>query len=433
MTNGMKFFIFFSEILGKRVVDMNGRSLGTLCDIPMKVGEEVYPKSLGFLIRKGILFKSFAFIPMADVKETDGILRVKADPEHLAFQRMRPKFDFTLCVDILDQQVVDTDNQKVVRVNDVHLLRVDNHFYLAHVDVGLRALIRRLEWTPVVDFLVKLFKSQSSYLTREDFLPWKNTQALTLGRQKNVLRLDVAKQKLSQIPAVELAGIMQDLDIYERRSLFRSLDVLLQRKVFTDIPTQQKRDLIAHLDDREAANLLENIPADESTDVLVTLPKEKALHLMFFMETKQSRKLRKLLGFASDSAGGLMTTEYLWLNQSAKVRDALQLVKDNSHQSVNIYHIYIVDDQHHLVGSTSVRQFIAADPESPLASTASPRNIYVKPNDGMEEIALLLEKYKISSIPVVSEDGILQGAITIDDVMEELISLAWTKYKNKLT
>ncbi len=429
----MKLFIFLSELLEKKVLDRYGKVAGRLHDLPLRIGEEVYPRASGLIIHRGLLPREFAFIPMTDVVETEGTFKLKIDAKQIPFQKSFPQQELTLRRDILDQQVVDTFNQKVVRVNDIHLLRVDQQLYLAHVDVGLRGLVRRLDWTPAVDFFVKTFNPQSNYLTREDFISWKNTQLLTLGRYKNVLRLGVAREKLSQIPSVELAEIMEDLDIYERRALFKSLDEASQRKLFAELATQEKQDLVEHMEDKEAATLLANIPADEATDLLVTLPKAKIGRLLRFMETKQSKKLGKLLGFEKNSAGGLMTTEYLFLSQNAFVRDALQLIKDNANQPVNVYHLYVVDDQHRLVGATSARQLLVASPEAPIIETIHPRKIFVRTDDSMEEVALLLEKYKFTSLPVLNDEGILQGAITIDDVMEELISLAWRKYKTKLT
>ena len=226
---------------------------------------------------------------------------------------------------------------------------------------------------------------------------------------------------------------MQDLDIFGKLALFKSLDVPLQRTVFADLATQEKQDLIDHLEDKEAATLIENIPADEATDLLMILPKDTIMRLMRHMETKTSKKLRKLLGFAKNSAGGLMTTEYLHLHQNTTVGDALQLIKNNVNYPGNVYHIYIVDDFHRLVGMTSIRRYIHLPTDTPIMETCFPMKIFVRTSDGMEEIALLLEKYKFTSIPVLSEDDILQGAVTTDDVMESLISIAWTKYKEKLT
>lgn len=429
----LKLFLFLSEILDNPVVDLHGEIVGKLYDIPMKVSEEeIYPRSRGLMIYRGFGQREFAYVRIEDVKEIDNAIKLKIPSEKIAFLKTRPSHEFTLRHDILDRQVVDTENRKVVRVNDAHLLRVDNHLYLAHVDVGMRALVRRLQWTFAVDFFVKIFFPRSAYLTQEEFIPWKNTHVFTSDRQKNVLRLDVARQKLAQIPPTDLADIMQDLDIFGKLALFKSLDVGLQRKVFTDLATQEKQDLIDHIDDKEAAHLIENIPADEATDLLMTFPKDIVLRLMRHMETKQSKKLRKLLGFAKDSAGGLMTTEYLYLDQNATVGDVLNLVKNNVNYPGNIHHIYIVDDFHRLVGMTSIRRFIHLAPQTPVMETCFPKKVFVRTSDGMEEIALLLEKYKFTSIPVLSDDDVLQGAVTMDDVMEALISIAWTKYKEKL-
>ena len=139
-----------------------------------------------------------------------------------------------------------------------------------------------------------------------------------------------------------------------------------------------------------------------------------------------------LLGFAQNSACGLMTAEYLTLKNDATVQDAFDLLKANVNAPANLNHIYVVDDKNHLVGVTSLRTFIAVPMETPIVQACYSIKISVHPEDGVEEIALLLEKYKFSSIPVVDEHNVLQGVITTDDVMEELISLVWTKYKDQL-
>ena len=427
-----KFFIYFSEILGREVRDERNRLVGRLCDVSMKINNEIYPKSNFLIIKRGILFKEFAKIDWQEIKEIGDVIKLRKERSDILFEKNKMRCDFTLCVDILDQQVVDIDNRKVVRVNDVHLLRVDSQLYLAHVDVGTRGLIRRLEWTEIVDQIVKHFSPYSSYLSQEDFIPWKNTQTLTLGQAKNVLRMDVAHQKLSQIPPTDIADIMGDLDIFEKKNLFQSLDTELQRQVFTDLTTVQQAELISELNERESANLLENIPSDEAADLLMRLPNRKSRQLMKMLQTKTSKKLLKLLKFARDSAGGLMTTEYLSLPQGALVKDALQKIKDNTSSPGNIYNIYVVDEQNRLFGVSALRDFIDADPELPLILFLDPRKIFVRTNDDIEQIALLLEKYKFSVVPVLNEENILQGVITIDDVMEELISITWKKYKEKI-
>lgn len=429
----MKLFVNFSEILGLDVLDARGQWVGALHDIVMNPQGDIYPKATHLSIRRGSLPKEYAIIAWEDIAYIESDVRLKLDESQVQFQKIPSRCDFTLKRDVLDQQIVDTDNHKVERVNDIHLLRVENQLYAAHVDVGLRALVRRLEWTFVVDKLVKIVRPKASYLHEEDLVPWKNTQVLPkLGRLKSVVRMDVSKSKLARIPSAALADMMQDLDIFARTSLFKSLEGAMQTKVFADMSLAAKHELMEQMDVPEAAQLVGNIPADEATDLLKTLPRENSQQLMRLMETETSKKLRKLLGFSSDSAGGLMTMEYLYLKQEATVADAWSKVKESANAAINSYFIYIVDENQKYLGTTSVRRFVNEPMDTPLIKTCHSEDAYVYTDDDMERVAILLERYKFSSIPVLNHEDILQGVITIDDVLEELISIAWSKYKEKL-
>ena len=428
----MRLFIYLSEILGTPIIDAQDRCVGRLVDISLRLNDEVFPKADSFVVRKGFFKRKYARISFQDFVLLDQKFKLKIDKEQVNFQDKPFHCDFTITRDILDQQVVDTHEQKVVRVNDVHLLRVDNQLYLAHVDVGLRGLVRRLGWSGFVDVLVRIFSKDSPYLKKEELLSWRNSQVLTLGRSKNVLKMKETRNKLAKIPPTELAEIMEDLDIFEKLSLFKSFTADLQYKVFTDMALQEKEELIDQLSDREAANLLENIPADEATDLLHELPKDQGMKWLRLMHNEASKRLRKLLGFAQDSAGGLMTTEYLYLNKEATVKDAFDKLKKFADYPGNLFYIYILDEEYHLLGTTSFRRFINAELDTPIMETCYPTKIFVHTDDGVEEIALLLEKYKFSSIPVLDENDVIQGVITSDDVMEELIALTWSKYKDQL-
>jgi len=430
MTN--KFFIFFSEIFGKTVRDNHHRRLGRLWDVGMKLNGEIYPKSAYLILRKGFFRKSFAKCDWEQVSRIDDYIKLKLGRHEIRYEPQKPRSDLSLCADILDQQIVDINNRKVVRVNDLHLLKVENHLYLAHMDVGSRGLVRRLRWTGGVDRIVKLFSPHSSFLHQEDFISWKNAQLLNLGQVKNVLRLDVAGQKLSQLHPTELADIIEDLDKFEKANLFKTLDTFLQRKVFADLATLKQAELIELLEEREAVDLLANIPSDDAADILLKLPQRKTRKLMKLMETKTSKKLSKLIKFSKNSAGGLMTTEYITVGQNALVKDAIQKIKDHANSPGNVYYVYVVDEQNRLLGSTALKHFINADYQQPLLKICPPNNIFVRTDDGVEKVALLFEKYKFSVIPVLNEEDCLQGVIAIDDVLEELISMSWSKYKEKL-
>ncbi len=399
----------------------------------MNPASDIYPKTSDLIIGKGAWPREYARVIWEDVTYIEDDIRLKIAGDRLKFSKELPKCDFTLRRDIFDQQVVDIDDQRVVRVNDIQMLRVENQLYAAHVDVGLRGIFRRLGWTGLVDFLVSRVNPRAHYLKHEELIHWKATQVLPkLGRMKSLLKLEVTKNALGQIPPAALADIIQDLDIYARVSVFKSMDATLQNKVFTDMALTYKEELIDQLSEHEVANLITNIPADEATDLLMKLPREKTHHLMGLLGSETNKKLRKLLSFAKDSAGGLMTTEYLYLKPQATVAEGLQKIKDNIHFPGTIFFLYIVDDDHKYLGTTSLRRFFNETPERLLLDTCYPENVHVYTDDSVEEVALLLERHKSSSIPVLNRHDILQGIITIDDVLEELISLVWHKYKEKL-
>jgi magnesium transporter len=429
----MKLFLYFSQIIGLDIMDAKGQWAGSLYDIAMNPNSDIYPKASDLIIRRGSYPKEYARVNWDDVTYIEEEVRLKILGDHLIFSREMPKSDFTLRRDIFDQQVVDIDDQRVVRVNDIYLLCVDNQVYAANVDVGMRAIFRRLGWLWLTDLVLSLFHVKAPFWAQEELIPWKATQIVPkLGRMRSVLKLDVSKNKLNSIPPAALADIIQDLDLFARVSVFKSMDAILQNKVFTDMTLTYKEELIDQLSEGEVANLITNIPADEATDLLMKLPREKSHHLMGLLGSETNKKLRKLLGFAKDSAGGLMTTEYLYMKADATAEDGLKKIKDNINFPGTIFFLYIVDDNHKYLGTTSLRRFFNEDPKTLLLSTCYPENIHVYTDDSVEHVALLLERYKSSSIPVLNAQDILQGIITIDDVLEELISLAWHKYKETL-
>ena len=427
-----QYFIYFSQIMGHPVMDCNGERVGRFYDFSMALGNDIYPRAKGVIIKRGLVFGQYAEVPIADVLKINAKTYLKIPGSAVQFQKTKVDCEFGLRRDVLDQQVVDVQNRKVVRVNDVHLLRADNQYHIAHVDVGLRALIRRLDWEPVVDALVRLFRPQADYLTAQELVSWKNSQVLTIGNQKNVLRLDVARAKIAKIPPTALADIMGDLDVFEQVSLFRTLPFDVQLKVFTDMTADDKAGLFEQLDDKEAALIVTKIPSDEAADFLMSIPKDRMQQLLRVMETQTSKRLRALLGFRKDSAGGLMATEYLSLSQRATVGDAINMVKSNVDHSGSITTIFVVDDVGKYLGTTTIRRFINEDVNRPILDTCHPHKLFVRTDDGMEKIAVLLEQYKYSAIPVLDDNNILVGAITVDDVMEELIAIAWGKYKDQL-
>ena len=425
-----KMFIYFSHLMEKMVVDKDAEPLGRIYDIVVKP-TEVYPNSSFLIIRKGFPNRKYAVINWSDIASIDKReTKLKIEKAKIQFtEKHDNREELTLRRDILDQQVVDTFNHKVIRVNDIHLLFVNHSLMVAHVDISLRGLLRRLGIEQFVDFLVRLVNRNADYLKTEHLISWKYIHPLSINPVSMTIKVDVPQKHFSSIPAADLGEIFLDLNIKHQIALFKSLDLSTRARIFINIDFKTQKSLIEELDDKDVVQILNSIPSDEATDFLERLPKSKVDNLLSLMESKYSKRLSQLLGYSSDSAGGLMITEYVAFSKDTTVEAALKHIKERTFKVEPAQFVYIVDENHRLIGATNFRRLILANPQDPIQNVAFPKIYSVHLDSGVKEVAHLMEKYKYYAIPVVDENNILQGIITVDDILSQVISIAWRRLK----
>ncbi len=423
-------FVYFSQLMDKPAFDKNGVWVGQLYDIIVQPAE-IYPQSSHLIIRKGFPNRKYAVIKWQDIEEIDAKeIRLKIDKSGITFEGVHNnKQELTLRRDILDQQVVDIHNHKVIRVNDIHLLFVDHSLMVAHVDISTGGIIRRLGFEKPVDFLVRLFNKNAPYLTKEHLITWKHIQPLSINPVSMTIKVDMAQKHLRNIPAADLGEIFLDLNVKDQIALFKSLDINTKARIFIHIDFKTQKSLIEELLPTEVVDLLNNIPSDEATDFLEKLPRESTHEILNLMESKQSKKLSQLLGYSSDSAGGLMTTEYVAFPKDTTVDSALKQIKERVFKVEPAQYVYILDENNHLIGATNFRRLILSNPQDPVQNAAFPKTYSVHLDSSVKEVAYLMEKYKYYVIPVVDENNTLQGVVTVDDILSQVIAIAWRRFK----
>ncbi len=425
-----RMFVYFSRLIDKPVLDNNGELIGELYDIIVKP-TEVYPQSASLIIRKGSFNRKYAIINWSDIANLeDKEINLKIDKAKIVFrEKHNNKEELTLRRDILDQQVVDTYNHKVIRVNDIHLLKVDHCLMIAHVDISLRGLIRRLGLEKLVDFWVGLFHKNADYLKDEHLISWKHIQPLSINPVSMTIKVDVPQRQFSNIPAADLGEIFLDLNMQDQIALFKSLDLGTKAKIFINIGFKAQKSLIEELEHKEVAEILNSIPSDEATDFLEKLPRDMTEQFLNLIESKQAKKLSQLLGYSSDSAGGLMTAEYIAFTKDTAIDAVLKQIKERAFKVEPAQFVYIIDENNRLIGSTNFRRLILANPADAVQNVAFPKTYFVHLDSSVKEVAYLMEKYKYYAIPVVDENHILQGIITVDDILSQVISIAWRRLK----
>lgn len=238
------------------------------------------------------------------------------------------------------------------------------------------------------------------------------------------------RQSLETQNVSQAVAIIEQFYPPDQAELISELTDLAQQRLLPQMRPDDVADILAEMDEMEAAELVAHLPTlaasrivdemepDEAVDVLGSMEPEVAQAVLAGMEDAED--IRPLLLHPDDTAGGLMTSEFLALRRRMTRDDALQALHDWQPDNDDLNYLFVVDGQRRLCGAVSLRQLIIADPHTPLANIMDPEVIYVPLGTDQEECARLMSRYHLLALPVVDEEGLLVGVITIDDVVDVL-------------
>ena len=229
-------------------------------------------------------------------------------------------------------------------------------------------------------------------------------------------RLDSAIEILEALKPADQADIFDELNDEHKVSLLPSL------------APSMSADILENLDDFDAAELMNSLPQDSAVRIIDEMEPDEAADLLGDMNADQAKgilanlenpeEIRPLLLHPDESAGGLMTSEFLALRRRMKAMDAIEAIRQWKPDVETIYYLFVVDGEGRLCGVISLRQLIVADPSTQLSSIMEPEVISVQLGVDQEECARIMSRYDLVALPVVDVENHLVGVITIDDVMD---------------
>jgi CBS domain-containing protein len=412
-------FRFLSEFLGRPVVGAGGARLGRLADLVAATGE-AYPP-VESLVVKGPAGRTL--YPWTAVEElAPGRLTLRADAVGAAPPEQPPPDRIPLAEEILDRQIVDVHDAKLVRVNDLHFLEVKGQLRVAHVDVGFRGLIRRLGWEPWIDGAVRLVRREAGYLASDQLVSWKLVQPL--DRSPGKVRLEVAQRLLATLHPADLAEIMEDLDRDQRTVLLQRLDVETAAEALEEAPSELAAELLEEVAPEKAADILEEMAPDEAADVLSDLPGQAREEVLAAMESPEASEVKALLAYPRNSVGGLMTPDRIQLYPEQTVADAIAELRRRAEELPLVYEIFLVDNARRLVGLLTLRDLLLHEGGTVLGAIMREPPATVRVEDRLHDVATAAAKYNLVSVPVVDAMGILDGMVTVDDILAEVLDAA---------
>jgi CBS domain-containing protein/sporulation protein YlmC with PRC-barrel domain len=323
--------------------------------------------------------------------------------------------------DILDQQIIDVNNRKVVRVNDVDfdIQPTDQHTELRiiGVNVGLAAALRRLLQGLMAKHTVRMITSLFPTKT----IPWEFVNLIEPDPQRRV-KLRLSYDRVAELHPADIADILEGLGRDEQKAVIEGLDEETAAQALSEIPTRMQADLLESIPAQKAADIVEEMPPDEAADVLQELSPETSAEVLADMEKEEANEVRELLGFEENTAGALMTTEYVVVHESAAVEGAIAALKSFEGPIESIHAIYLVDNHAVLTAAVPVGRILLSEASMPLKELGTDSLISVPSHAAANSVVDLFHKYNLISLPVVDDSGHLIGVVTADDVLELVIN-----------
>ena len=407
--------LYFTEIVGLKVHDRRGRRIGRVEDAalvplvdPVRIDRYMVGGGWAWLTVRWDQIRS---ISLDGVELRDDVLTPYYEDEYM----------LRIARDLLDQQIIDVNGRKVVRVTDVTFeVRKEGEndvLRVLEVDVGVRSILRRLlqGWVPR-----RWIRGVQTPIAANS-IRWEFCNIVEPDPQRR-LRLNISHQRLEAMHPADLADIVEELGAEERGAIFEAIDSEVAADALSEVDPKMQASILESLEAEKAAEIVEEMAPDEAADLLAELKEETSEEILEEMDVEEKADVRELLEYEEDRAGGMMTTEYVALPETATVADAIEAIRGTEDEGLleTLNTLFLVDSEGRLTGAAPIGRLFVAGPQTPLRELAAGTLIQVKVDEKENRVTELFDKYNILTLPVVEEDGRLAGAITADDIISVL-------------
>lgn len=405
--------LFCTELMGLRVYDTRGRKIGRVRDaalVPLVDATRIDR----FLVGGGWAWLSIRYdqvrtISLKGIYLKDEVLT----PYHADEYMLR------MVRDLLDQQIIDAQGRKVVRVTDVTFsIRHEaggDLLYVDEVDIGLRSIFRRLVQGVLPPFLVRRLQGPIP----PNSIGWQYCNIVEPDPQRR-LRLNITNLALERMHPADLADIVENLGFDDREAIIETMDAEVAAGALSEMDPDVQASILESLETERAAEIIEEMSPDEAANALAELEDETSQEILDEMTGESKDEVSELIEYKNNTAGAMMNTEYVAFQESATIHEAMESLKANEELLESLNTLFLVDAHDRLVGAVPLAKLFFVPGSAPLKELASRTLIKVKVGEKENRITELFDKYNLLTLPVVDDDNRLEGVITADDVITAL-------------
>ena len=398
--------LFLSQFINLPVVDSADNVVGKCLDFIARPNpEDKYPHIIGIIYRDRN--KRSHNISFNSVENLGDEITLKTQISRVQTFDLEDS-DIWLARDILDRQIVDLDGTRVVRVNDIRFGLSENRLHVLGVDISSRAIMRRLGLIKL-----KIFSFLKPY-----FIEWDKMQVV--GKS---LKLTNVSRELVKLHPADLANVLETMNPSHSGELVHSLDPITVANVFQELKPEFKRDIFRTFTQKQLEVVLSHVPVDELVDYLKTLSRKDRNRIFARLSENRKKTVEEFLHYPDDTAGGIMSTEFIKVTEDMTVADTLHHIRRTSHQYRTINYVYVVDKKDHFLGVASLRNLITSKPNVPIGRVMKriKHHQTVHPDATVQHVATLMTRYNLLSLAVLDKDHTLVGMVMVDDLMRQLL------------
>ncbi len=406
--------LHLSTFLRRPIFDQDGDRIGRVQDLVARLGDDAHPPIVGAVIR---IEGRNLFVP---IRKIGGLAegRVTFQGKRVDLRRFeRRPGELLLAEDLLARNLINLVRGRLIIANEIEIAQIDGRWEVVGVDPGRRPFLRRV-----------LGQRMGQRLKAEAIVDFASIEPFVSHVPS--ARLRIPYRKLAKLHPAQIADLVEQASHEEGEEIIEAvgLDRELEADVFEELDTEHQLEFLHSRSDVEAARLLTRMEPDNAADLINEIDQERRLPILEGLPAQQQVKVRQLLSYNADTAGGLMNTDFVSVPDTATVAEAIEAIRTSNVPAESLHAVFVTDAQGTTVGAAALGPLVKARDNELALSVARTQMSHVHPHWDLHRVARKMSDFNLTVVPVLDEEhSVMIGVITVDDLLEELLPQGWRK------